>query len=202
MRPFVFVFDIDDTLCRTPSNFHRGWRAAHDAFVRTKSFAHIERFYQRGYPCKPNVARSVASLPGRKILFTNASRMHATQAVQASGLGGVFELMYDADLNRPLKPHADMYSMIESRVSPAHRDQPLPLIAFLDDQLPNLHTAYTRGWYTLWVHPDPSMVVPNGVIPPYVMTHYRSIEDALDGLHRVLGRDSTPRHWLHANGPN
>ena len=43
----------------------------------------------------PALAAAIAALPGRKLIFTNGSRVHAEKTVEALGLAGLFDGVFD-----------------------------------------------------------------------------------------------------------
>ena len=43
----------------------------------------------------PALAAAIAALPGRKLIFTNGSRLHAEKTAEALGLGGLFDGVFD-----------------------------------------------------------------------------------------------------------
>ena len=43
----------------------------------------------------PALAAAIRALPGRKLIFTNGSRLHAERTAEALGLGGLFEDVFD-----------------------------------------------------------------------------------------------------------
>ena len=45
----------------------------------------------------PILARGIAALPGRRIVYTNGSRPYALRVLEARGLGGVFDAVYGVE---------------------------------------------------------------------------------------------------------
>lgn len=94
------------------------------------------------------LARAVAALPGRKLIFTNGDAAYAGRVLTRLGLGKSFEAIHDihACAYQP-KPHPESYrSMIESLgVSPS-------TALFVEDMARNLKPAKMMGMTTVWVN--------------------------------------------------
>jgi putative hydrolase of the HAD superfamily len=97
----------------------------------------------------PDLAAALASLPGRKFIFTNGSRKHAEAVAQRLGVAGLFEDICDIhalDYIHP-KPTREAYDRFVS----AHRVTPRQTAMF-DDLPHNLETAHAIGMTTVLVH--------------------------------------------------
>jgi putative hydrolase of the HAD superfamily len=96
----------------------------------------------------PALARALAALPGRKIVFTNADAPYARRVLAARGLGESFEAIHDihAMVYRP-KPEAESYDglcrLLE--IDPARA-------LFVEDMARNLKPAKGLGMKTVWVN--------------------------------------------------
>lgn len=102
---------------------------------------------------KPNpvLAREVARLPGRKLIFTNGSRNHAILTARQLGLDGLFEDAFDimaAGLTP--KPEEAAYEAFFQR----YRVDPRSAAMF-EDVPKNLYVPRARGMTTVLVTPKP-----------------------------------------------
>jgi len=92
--------------------------------------------------------RSIADLPGRKLVFTNGDAPYARRVLARLGLSDAFEAIHDihACAYRP-KPQPDSYrSMIEALgVDPRAS-------LFVDDLARNLKPAKELGMVTVWIN--------------------------------------------------
>jgi putative hydrolase of the HAD superfamily len=97
----------------------------------------------------PDLAAALASLPGRKFIFTNGSRKHAEAVAERLGVLSQFEDICDIhalDYIYP-KPMREAYE----RCASAHRVVP-HRAAMFDDLPHNLETAHALGMTTVLVH--------------------------------------------------
>ena len=90
------------------------------------------------------------ALPGRKAVFSNASRAHARRALGLLDLEGVFEAVIGLeDLGYVPKPQPEAFALALERLrADATRS------ALIDDLLPNLGAAKRLGMRTVWVSPS------------------------------------------------
>jgi len=93
------------------------------------------------------LARGLARLSGRKLIFTNADEPYARRVLDALGIGEHFSEMHDihaAEL-RP-KPDEHGYRLLLDRfgINPAHA-------AMVEDMAQNLKPAKLLGMTTVWV---------------------------------------------------
>lgn len=98
----------------------------------------------------PALAKAIAGLPGRKIIYTNACVPYAEKVVEARGLGGLFDAVYgveDADFHP--KPEARAFSAVFDRdgLDPAHA-------AMFEDDARNLMVPHALGMRTIHVAPE------------------------------------------------
>jgi putative hydrolase of the HAD superfamily len=91
-------------------------------------------------------------VPGRKAVFSNASRSHAERVLQLLDLQGAFELVIGLeDLGYVPKPLPEAYRVALDRAGTRAEDS-----ALIDDLRPNLATAKRIGMRTVWVAGDES----------------------------------------------
>lgn len=93
------------------------------------------------------LARGLARLPGRKLVFTNGDACYAQRVLDAIGIGDQFEGLHDihaADL-RP-KPDEHGYRLLLDRfgIDPSRA-------AMVEDMAQNLKPAKALGMTTIWV---------------------------------------------------
>ena len=95
----------------------------------------------------PALDAALAALPGRKLIFTNASAHHAERVLQRLGVAEHFEAVFDivaADY-RP-KPEPETYLTLIRR----HGIDPRQSV-MIEDQARNLPPAAALGMTTVWV---------------------------------------------------
>ena len=112
-------------------------------------------------PPNPALAREIARLPGRKLIFTNGSRGHALATVEQLGLGGLFEATFDiVDAGLVPKPRDAAYDSFFR----AHGVEPAQAAMF-EDIAKNLVVPRARGMTTVMVTARPGQ------------TDHRQVED-------------------------
>jgi putative hydrolase of the HAD superfamily len=98
-------------------------------------------------PADPNLEAALAALPGRKIIFTNASEAHAERVTERLGIrhhfSGIFDIV--AAEYRP-KPQAHGYD----RLLKQHGLDPRRCV-MVEDIARNLEPAAALGMTTVWV---------------------------------------------------
>jgi putative hydrolase of the HAD superfamily len=99
----------------------------------------------------PRLAKALTALPGRKVIFTNASVAHAEQVLERLGVAAHFEGVFDvaAASWRP-KPHPTAYQTLieQHRINPGRA-------VMVEDIARNLEPAATMGMTTVWIdHQD------------------------------------------------
>ncbi|WP_246274277.1 pyrimidine 5'-nucleotidase [Hyphomicrobium sulfonivorans] len=98
----------------------------------------------------PELERVIASLPGRRIIFTNGSRVHAERV---AGKLGVLHLMEDicdiAACEFVAKPSPDAFDRMVRRHGVAPGEA-----AMFEDMPQNLEAPHTLGMTTVLVHSD------------------------------------------------
>jgi putative hydrolase of the HAD superfamily len=97
--------------------------------------------------CDERLARLLASLPGRRFVFTNGDAPYARRVLDAIGVSDQFDELHDihASSYRP-KPDPHGYALLCDRfdIDPAHA-------LLVDDMVQNLAPAKTLGMTTIWV---------------------------------------------------
>lgn len=98
-------------------------------------------------PCA-RLRAGIEALPGRKLIFTNADEAYARRVLQARGLEGVFEGMFDihAMEHRP-KPEPVSYT----KMCAAFGIDPKSTL-FIEDSAHNLEPAKAMGMTTVWIN--------------------------------------------------
>lgn len=96
----------------------------------------------------------IASLPGRRIVFTNGGGGHGQRVIESLGMAHCFEAVFDIE-NAGLapKPQPESYQ----RLIEAHAIDPKRAL-FIEDTLRNLEPAHALGFKTALVgavHPAP-----------------------------------------------
>lgn len=101
-------------------------------------------------PPSPGLESALARLPGRKLVFTNASTRHAERVMERLGIGHHFDVVFDiieADY-RP-KPQPDPYDVLVRR-----HGLDAGKTVMVEDIARNLAPAAALGMTTVWVRND------------------------------------------------
>jgi putative hydrolase of the HAD superfamily len=95
----------------------------------------------------PRLAGQINALPGRRLIFTNGDRPYAEKVLQALGLDGCFEGMWDViAMDYKPKPEPSAYrSLIEAFGFDPER------AVFVEDSARNLPPAKALGMQTVWL---------------------------------------------------
>jgi putative hydrolase of the HAD superfamily len=133
----------------------------------------------------PELAAALASLPGRKFIFTNGSRKHAEAVAMRLGVTGQFDDICDIhalDYIYP-KPMREAYERFVTAHGVVARQA-----AMFDDLPHNLETAHTLGMTTVLVHgltdhPEHQAIAGWAELPPHI--HHRT--DALAPFLGAIG---------------
>jgi len=105
----------------------------------------------------PALERALARLPGRKLVFTNASRRHAEAVMARLEVGHHFEAIHDiADAGYLPKPDPAAYAGLVRR----HRIDPARA-CLIEDMARNLPPAAALGMTTAWVRTDVAWARPS-----------------------------------------
>ncbi|MGB0498358.1 MAG: pyrimidine 5'-nucleotidase [Rubricella sp.] len=95
---------------------------------------------------------AIAALPGRRIVFTNGSRLHGERVTAARGLSGVFDAIYGIeDTGLIPKPRRAAFDAIFSREGIAG-----PEAAMFEDDARNLEVPHGMGLRTVLVSSEAS----------------------------------------------
>jgi putative hydrolase of the HAD superfamily len=102
-------------------------------------------------PKDPELAARIRSLPGRRIVYTNACEPYAQRVLEARGLSGLFDAVYGVEHAgfRP-KPEAAAFEtiFIQDGINPG-------LAAMFEDDPRNLSAPHAMGMRTVHVAPKP-----------------------------------------------
>lgn len=99
----------------------------------------------------PDLARSIASLPGRKIIYTNACAPYAEKVLSARGLAGLFDAVYGVEhAEFHPKPDAQAFATVfcKDGLDPTRA-------AMFEDDARNLAVPHALGMKTVHVAPAP-----------------------------------------------
>ena len=70
----------------------------------------------KGFRPDPEIDAAITALPGKKVIFTNGTKDHASQILEAMALSHHFEGIYDIfDANHRPKPEPDIYHEVVGR---------------------------------------------------------------------------------------
>ncbi|KAF0113637.1 MAG: putative hydrolase of the HAD superfamily [Rhodobacteraceae bacterium] len=100
----------------------------------------------------PDLARAVAALPGRKIIYTNACRPYAEKVLAARGLGSLFDAIYGVEhAEFHPKPDAQAFTTVFALDGLNPRSA-----AMFEDDTRNLAVPHALGMQTVHVAPAPA----------------------------------------------
>lgn len=105
----------------------------------------------------PALASGIAALPGRRVVFTNASVPYAQRVLQARGLSGLFDQVYGIEsAGFHPKPAATAYARVfaQEGLAPATS-------AMFEDDPRNLAEPHRLGLVTVLVAPEPVTDAPH-----------------------------------------
>ena len=118
----------------------------------------------------------IASLPGRRIVFTNGSAPYAEKVLEARGLSGLFEAVYGVEhADYAPKPRAEAFEKVFGKAG-IRRDR----AAMFEDDPRNLAVPHAMGLRTV-------LVAPARIEAPHIGHH-------TDDLARFLTSLRHPRH--------
>jgi len=99
----------------------------------------------------PPLDAALGRLPGRKLIFTNASAAHAGRVMERLGVSHHFEYVFDiADAEYAPKPEPQVYDKIVEQ----HGLDPARTV-MVEDMVCNLEPASALGMTTVWFSPWP-----------------------------------------------
>jgi putative hydrolase of the HAD superfamily len=101
-------------------------------------------------PVMPDLAAAISALPGRRLIFTNGSRVHAENVARKLGVLDIFEDICDiAAMEYVPKPEREAFDrMLKLHAVPATQ------AAMFEDMPHNLVAASALGMTTVLVHSD------------------------------------------------
>ncbi len=89
----------------------------------------------------------IKKLPGRKCVFTNASREYATRVLQLMGIEDCFELVFSVESTKfHAKPSVRGFQLLLKTLQAKTSD-----CIMMEDNLPALMTAKRLGMKTVWI---------------------------------------------------
>ena len=119
----------------------------------------------------PVLGQRIATLPGRRIVYTNGSRSHARRVLAARGLTGAFDAIYGIeDAGYEPKPRRTAFDRVF-----AAAEVPAPQAAMFEDDARNLEVPSLLGMRTVLVGDDAD----HG---PHVHHRTRDLSGFLDAL--------------------
>jgi len=130
----------------------------------------------------PELARRLGQLPGRKLIFTNSSRLHAQRVIERLGITQHFEEVFDiSDADYIPKPDSACYAILlhRHRVAAANA-------CMIDDLASNLAPAKALGMTTVWLKGEGEWARPEP--DPPILHRIDLVAETLDRwLDDVLG---------------
>jgi putative hydrolase of the HAD superfamily len=136
----------------------------------------------------PQLALKLGRLPGRKLIFTNASRIHAERVMARIGIDHHFEDIFDiAAADYIPKPDRTSYAMMLRR-----HGVKADTACMIEDIAANLEPAKALGMSTVWLKGEIAWAKPKpGIgIPRYIDYVADDLNSWLDG---VIARRETPK---------
>ena len=125
--------------------------------------------------------RQIISLPGRKLIFTNADAPYAERVLAARGLENLFEDIFDIHrMQHVPKPAVESYDNLCAQldINPARA-------LFVEDSVHNLLPAKALGMTTIWLNhgtePD------SGDTEEFVDHEIADLNDWLSSIHTMEG---------------
>ncbi len=98
-------------------------------------------------PANPALDTALAALPGRKLIYTNASTLHAERVMTQLGVAHHFDAVFDiVEADYQPKPEPAPYSSLVSRFGLNPRTT-----VMVEDMARNLAPAAAMGMVTAWV---------------------------------------------------
>ena len=128
-----------------------------------------------------DLRRQVISLPGRKLIFTNADAPYAERILAARGLDNLFEDIFDIHrMQHVPKPAAASYDSLCAQldINPARA-------LFVEDSAHNLLPAKVLGMTTIWVNHGTEAV--SSDTEQYIDQEIADLNDWLSSIHTIEG---------------
>jgi putative hydrolase of the HAD superfamily len=126
----------------------------------------------------PALGERLARLPGRKLVFTNASRIHAERMLDRIGITAHFEGIFDiADADYVPKPDKTSYAIMLKRHGVTAGSA-----CMIEDIAVNLGPAKALGMTTVWLEGEIEWARPKGgdALPSYIDHVAADLESWLD----------------------
>ena len=101
----------------------------------------------------PGLRAAIAALPGRRIVYTNASAPYAERVLAGRGLSGLFDAVYGVEHAdyRPKPERAAFEAILDrARIAPGRA-------AMFEDDTRNLAAPHAMGMRTVHVAPEPKL---------------------------------------------
>lgn len=201
-RYFADLLDVEDDIARRVQKDYyaqygtslRGLMTRHD--IDVDHFLHFVHDIDLSAlaPCT-HLRRHIDTLPGRKFVFTNGSMGHAERVVEARGLTGIFDGLYDIAAGDLLpKPDRKAYERFLERF-----DIDPNTAAMFEDLPRNLEAPHQLGMATVlirtavdWSH-EPVEIRPAGLEEQHDHVHHctTDLTDFLSDVHDALGAAPT-----------
>ena len=128
-----------------------------------------------------DLRRQITSLPGRKIIFTNADAPYAERVLAARGLDNLFEDIFDIHrMQHVPKPAVESYDNLCAQldINPARA-------LFVEDSAHNLVPAKVLGMTTIWVNHGTEAV--SSDTEQYIDQEIADLNDWLSSIHTIEG---------------
>lgn len=128
-----------------------------------------------------DLRRQIISLPGRKLIFTNADAPYAERVLAARGLDNLFEDIFDIHrMQHVPKPAAASYDSLCAQldINPARA-------LFVEDSAHNLAPAKALGMTTIWVNHGTEAV--SSDTEEFVDQEIADLNDWLSSIHTMEG---------------
>ena len=128
-----------------------------------------------------DLRRQIISLPGRKLIFTNADAPYAERVLAARGLENLFEDIFDIHrMQHVPKPAVESYDNLCAQldINPARA-------LFVEDSAHNLVPAKVLGMTTIWVNHGTEAV--SSDTEQYIDQEIADLNDWLSSIHTIEG---------------
>jgi putative hydrolase of the HAD superfamily len=128
-----------------------------------------------------DLRRQIISLPGRKLIFTNADAPYAERVLAARGLENLFEDIFDIHrMQHVPKPAVESYDnlCVQLDINPARA-------LFVEDSAHNLVPARVLGMTTIWVNHGTEAV--SSDTEQYIDHEIADLNDWLSSIHTIEG---------------
>jgi len=146
----------------------------------------------------PELAAALDALPGRKFIFTNASRRHAEAVIERLGVAGRFAGICDIHALEYIHPKPKREAF--DRFVKAHAVAPQSSAMF-DDLPNNLETAHALGMTTVLVHgvtdhPEHQAIAGWTEPPPHIHHRTDALAPFLAAIAASRGAEAEPSNAM------